>query len=94
MIVSWAMPAAFERLKYAAYLKIHFLDHALIGLLRSAIEIKQMLAERRRFDSASSPGASHGQCGALKCRLIRNGRPDFAYPLMTSTARPPSISVR
>jgi hypothetical protein len=30
-----------QRFKNAAYLKIHFLNHVLIRLLRTAIEIKQ-----------------------------------------------------
>ena len=66
-----------ERLEHAADLRVHRLDHALIGLLRAAVEVAQARA-CQPFDSASSPGASHGQCGALKCRLSRNGWPAFA----------------
>ena len=38
-IVFSARPFALQRLQNAADLKIHFLDHALIGLLRAAVEI-------------------------------------------------------
>src|SRR5260370_335132 len=42
-----------------------------------------------RLDSASSSGPSHGQCGAVKCRLIRNGSFDLSYSSTVCTARSP-----
>ena len=66
-----------ERIEHAADLRVHRLDHALIGLLRAAVEVAQVRA-CHPFRLSFIPGASHGQCGALKWRLIRNGWPDFA----------------
>ena len=70
MVLS-AMPFASQRFQHAADLQVHGLDHR-----------RRFSASRRRnrrvradepLDSASSPGPSHGQCGALKCRLREMG---------------------
>ena len=51
---------------------------ARVGLLRAAVVVPDAVSIR--FDSASSSGPSHGQCGAVKCRLSRNGSFDWRSP--------------
>ena len=50
------------------------LDHPLIGFRVPPSKIQTGFLPARRSDSASSPGASHGQCGALKWRLTKTAR--------------------
>ena len=79
-----------ERLQHAADLRVHGLDHAAIGLLRAAVVVGEARPCTRVRTRPRSPGASQGQCGALKWRLRKNGCAPSRSRRSRLTARSPN----